>query len=97
MERVFAPLLTQVTQPRPSQESHDPQAFLCCHGNTTRGMQMVFVSTSKQDFSTSTIFASSSQSQLGHFVRRQPMLISAFAVSIFVAVFAITAIAINVR
>jgi hypothetical protein len=78
IQRVFAPLLTQLLQPLPSQESHDPHAFFRCHGKTTRGMQIVFVSTSKHDFSTSTILASSEQSQLGHFLQGQQMLISAF-------------------
>jgi hypothetical protein len=56
-------------------------------------MQIVFVSTSKHDFSTSTILASSEQSQLGHFLQRPQMLISAFAVLAWVAKVAIMAIA----
>ena len=96
MHRVFAPLLTQLLQPRPSQESHDPLGFFVCQGKTTRGIQIVFVSTSKHDFSTSTILASSEQSQLGHFVQRRQMLFSAFAVSAFVAMLAIIVNASNV-
>ena len=93
MHRVFAPLLTQLLQPRPSQESHDAHDFFRCHGKTTRGIQIVFVSTSKHDFSTSTILASSEQSQLGHDLQGQQMLISAFAFSGWIAHVAIMAIA----
>jgi hypothetical protein len=72
--RTFAPLLMQLLHPLPSQELHEWHFFFC-QGKTTHGMQIFLHSTSKHDFSTSTISASNLQvSQLCEHLGQQAIL-----------------------